>query len=147
MIFSRGGGLLWLIPLLLLFLTTGCPEESTDGLPPKAMRKTRSFDFNEKILMKAITSILKEKGFDDPKVDWERGKVETDYFTDGNFRTKVEATVKTISRRESEVSLSVITEAKDKAEWKEKRMMEKEQYDRFFEEIEMQAYRELAKGE
>ncbi len=147
MVFGRGGGLLWLIPLFLLFLTTGCPEESTDGLPPKAMRKTRSLDFNEKILMKAITRIVKEKGFEDAKVDWERGKVETDYYTEGNFRTRVEATVKAVSRKESEVSLSVITEAKSGAEWKEKKMMEREQYDRFFEEIEMEAYRELAKGE
>ena len=104
-------------------------------------------DFNEKVLLKAIASILKERGFEDPKVDAGQGTVETDYFVYEDFRTKVEAQVKKIGSREREVTLSVITEQKLDSGWKPKKIMGKEQYEKFFNEIEMQAYRELAKGE
>ena len=104
-------------------------------------------DFNEKILLKAITVILKERGFEDPKVDTDQSRVETDYLVHKNFRTKVEANVKKISSKEREVTLSVITEEKQGSDWKPKKILGKEQYEKFFNEIEMQAYRELAKGD
>ncbi len=104
-------------------------------------------EFNERVLLKAISSLLKEKGFPNPKIDREKGRVETEYYTQGDFRTRVEATVKKISRKDSEVSLAVITERRSGSKWKEKKMMEKEQYEKFFDEIEMQAYRELANPE
>jgi len=115
-------------------------------LPAKA-KNTRTFDFNEKIIIKATTSILKERGFESPKVDWEKGKVETDYFVEGDYRTKVEATVKKIDRNQGQVTLSVIIEQKSTSGWKPKDIMDKAQYDKFFDEIEMQSYREIAKGE
>ena len=130
---------------ICLFLTA-CREESADGLPAP-VKNTRILEFNERILLRAIASTLKERGFEDPKVDADQGKVETDYFIQENFRTRVEATVKKISRKEGEVTLSVITEQKSSGEWKPMKILGKAQYDKFFEEIEMQAYRELAKGE
>lgn len=110
------------------------------------MKNARVLEFNEKIILSAITSILKERGFEDPKVDSEKGKVETDYFVEGDYRTRVEATVKKIGRNEGEVTLSVITEQKSSSGWKPKNIMDKDQYDKFFDEIEMQSYREIAKG-
>ena len=134
-----------MLSLLIGLLLTGCPEESQDGLPMK-IKNTRILEFNEKILIKAIASILKERGFENPKVDLEKGKVETDYIVEGDYRTRVEAAVKKNGRNEGEVTLSVITEQKSSSGWKPKNIMDKAQYDKFFEEIEMQSYRELAKG-
>ena len=114
---------------------------------PASTKNSKILEFNEKILLKAIVNILKERGFEDPKVNADQGKVETDYFVQGDFRTKVKAAVKKISRKESEVSLSVITEQNSSAGWKEKQILDKDQYDKFFDEIELQAYRELAKAE
>jgi len=94
-----------------------------------------------------MTAILKERGFDDPKVDATQGKVETDYLVQDNFRTKVEARIKKIGRRENEVTLRVATELKTTSGWAPKNIMEKTQYEKFFDEIEIQAYRELAKVE
>ena len=135
-------------PLLLFvcLLLTGCPEESLDGLPAK-VKNTRVLEFRDKIILRAITSTLKERGYENPKVDLEKGRVETDYVVEGDYRTKVEATVKKIGRNEGEVTLSVTTEEKSSSGWKPKNIMEKAQYDKFFEEIEMQSYREMAKGE
>lgn len=132
--------------LLLCLLLSACREEAKDGLPAP-VKNTRVFEFKEKILIRAIASLLKERGFEDPKVDMERGTVETDYYVQGDFRTRVEAKVKKISRREGEVTLSVITEQESSSGWKPKNMLDKDQYDKFFDEIEMQAYRELAKAE
>jgi hypothetical protein len=131
---------------IMISLVSACREESADGLP-LPLKRTRVLEFNEKILLKAIVDILKEKGFENPKVDTNGGKVETEYFVHEDFRTKVEATVKKISRKEGEVTLSVITEVKSSAGWKERQILDKGQYDKFFDEIEMQAYRELAKAE
>ena len=114
---------------------------------PAKMKKTRTLEFNEKIIVKAITSILKERGFESPKVDLEKGKVETDYFVEGDYRTRVEAAVKRIGRNEGEVTLSIIVEQKSPEGWKNKNIVDKAQYDKFFDEIEMQSYRELAKKE
>jgi hypothetical protein len=122
-------------------------EETADGLPPAPTKNHKVLEFNERILLKAITTVLKERGFEDPKVDTDQGKVETDYFVEGDFRTMVKAAVKKISRKESEVSLSVMTEQRSPAGWKEKKIMDKDQYNKFFDEIELQAYRELAKAE
>ena len=117
-----------------------------DGLPAK-IKNTRVLEFKDTIILRAITSILKERGYENPKVDLGKGKVETDYVVEGDFRTRVEATAKKIGRNEAEVTLSVITEQKSSSGWKPKNIMDKAQYDKFFDEIEMQSYREIAKGE
>ena len=105
-------------------------------------------EFNEKIIIRAITSILIERGFENPRVDLEKGKVETDYSVNGAYRTKVEAAVKKIGRTEGEVTLSVITEQRSSSGgWKPQNIVDKAQYEKFFDEIEMQAYREIAKGQ
>ncbi len=117
-----------------------------DGLPAK-IKNTRVLEFKDTIILRAISSILQERGYGNPKVDLEKGKLETDYFVEGDFRTRFEATVKKIGRNEGEVTLSVITEQKSSSGWKPKNIMDKAQYDKFFDEIEMQSYREIAKGE
>jgi hypothetical protein len=134
--------------MLLLFSLSlpACLEESADGLP-QPVNNSRVFEFSDKILYKAMTNILKERGFEDPKVDADQGTVETGYLVQDNFRTKVEARVKKIGRRDHEVTLLVVTEQNTPSGWKAKKIMEKAQYDKFFDEIEIQAYRELSKGE
>jgi len=61
----------------------------------------------------------------------------------------MEATIKKISRKEREVTLLVTTEQKDSGPsgWKEKKLLGKQQYEKIFNEIEMQIYREWGKGE
>ena len=139
-----GWGGLFFLPILLLFLLTACEEEEADssGVPEK---HSRVYEFHEKYIIRGAANLLREKGYADPKVDTEKGKVETDYIFAGNTRTKIEVTVKKLERREREVVLVITTEKKVKKEWKPTKILEKRQYDKFFDELEMQIYRELAK--
>jgi len=131
----------------LVFFLSACDEESESSEEPPE-KHSRVYEFNEKYIIRGIANFLKEKGYTDPKVDYEKGKVETEFITVGNSRTRVETTVKKIGRRENEVTLIVTTERViKKLGWKPVRILGKEQYDRFFDEIEMQIYRELAKPE
>jgi hypothetical protein len=131
----------------LVFFLSACDEESESSEEPPE-KHTRVYEFNEKYIIRGIANFLKEKGYTDPKVDYEKGKVETEFITVGNSRTRVETTVKKIGRRENEVTLIITTERViKKLGWKPVRIMGKEQYDRFFDEIEMQIFRELAKPE
>lgn len=114
---------------------------------PEPEKATQTFDADEKIILKAITRVLKERGFGEPQVEADKGRLETDYVVQGDWRTKVVATVKKISRKEREVTLSVITEEKSASQWQPKKLMGKEQYEKIFGEIEMQIYREWYKGE
>ncbi len=77
----------------------------------------------------------------------DKGRLETDYVIQGDWRTKAIATVKKISRKEREVTLSVITEQKSSSGWQPKKLLGKEQYEKIFSEIEMQIYREWYKAE
>ncbi|NWF53714.1 MAG: hypothetical protein HXY45_02845 [Syntrophaceae bacterium] len=131
--------------LLLPLLAAACEEEEEAGSDPE--KHFRVFEFNEKYIIRGIANLLKEKGYADPKVDLEKGKVETDYITQGNLRAKVETTVRKLERREREVVLVITTEKKTKGGWKATRMLDKSHYDRFFDELEMQIYREIGKGD
>ncbi len=134
---------------LLLFSCAHTPE---DSLSPPVDKTTKVFDGSEKIVVRAVTQVVREKGFGQAKVEKvgeDQSRLATEYVPQGDWRTRIEVTVKKINRKESEVTLSVITEQKDSGPsgWKEKKLLGKEQYEKIFNEIEMQIYREWAKGE
>ena len=134
---------------LLLFSCAHTPE---DPLSQEVDKSTQVFDASEKIIVRAITQVLKERGFGQAKVEKvgeDQSRLETEYVPQGDWRTKMEVTVKKISRKEREVTLLVTTEQKDSGPsgWKAKKLLGKEQYEKIFNEIEMQIYREWAKGE
>lgn len=131
---------------LFLCLTVPACLHTPDALP-KLEKKSQIFEADEKIILRAIARVLKDRGFGEPTVEADKGRVETDYVVQGDWRTKVVATVKKISRKEREVTLSVATEKKSSSEWQPKLLMNKEQYDKLFGDIEMQIYREWSKPE
>ena len=140
----RGWGFFFLLPVLFIFFLAACEEEESSADPEKY---SRVYEFNEKYIIRGIANLLKEKGYTDPQTDYEKGRVETNFITVGDMRTRIEATVKKIGRREREVTLVITTEKKVKEGWKYTKILEKAQYDRFFDEIEMQVYREIGKGD
>jgi hypothetical protein len=149
---SKKGGrsIGWAILILSAFIFHCISMVACGHVPqasPEPEKATQIFDADEKVTLKAITRVLKDKGFGDSKVEADRGHLETDYVVQGGWRTKVVATVKKISRKETEVILSVITEKESSFGWQPKQLMGKEQYDKVFREIEMQIYREWYKGE
>jgi len=107
------------------------------------------FEADDNVILRALSRVLKERGFGESRVEADKGRVETDYLVQGGWRTKAVATIKKISRKEREVTLSIITEQKDSSPsgWKPKKLMGPGQYEAFFNELEMQIYREWYKGE
>jgi hypothetical protein len=147
-LWTGGGGrafTLFILFILVVFLLSACEEESDSSGPPE--KHFRVYDFNEKYILRGAAALLREKGYAEPKVDKEKGKVETDYIPAGDMRTKIEITVKKLERRDREVTLVITTEKKVKEGWKAVKILEKPQYDTFFDELEMQIYREMGKGD
>ena len=131
------------------FFTCALPHK--DPLSPEVDKSSQVFDASEKIIVRAITQVLKDKGFGqakEEKTGEDQLRLETDYVPQGEMRVKVSATVKKINPKEREVTLEVVTEQKGSksGEWKSKKMVGKDQYERLFNEIEMQIYREWGKG-
>ena len=139
------GGVIFIATFFFLIFTAACGH-FPDALP-ESDRASQIFDADEKIILKAITRVLKDRGFGNPRVEVDKSRLETDYVVEGNWRTKVVATVEKISPKKREVTLSVVTEKKSSSQWQPKKIMSKEQYDKLFGEIEMQIYRELYERE
>ena len=140
----RGKGLSCLVGVLCLFNLISC-SHTPQGLPEPG-RESRIFDVKEEIIFRALTRVLKDRGFGDPEVNREKGTFTTDYLVQENWRFKVEGEVKKVSKREREVVLSFATEEKSSSGWKPKKILGKAQYEKIFDELEMQIYRELSKG-
>jgi hypothetical protein len=134
--------------LWISFFLFACALPFKDPTSPEVDKSTQVFEASEKIIVRAITQVLKDKGFGqakEKKIGEDQSQIETEYVPQGDWRTKVEATVKKISPKEREVTLAVITEYKESSGWKPKKFMGKDQYEKFFTEIELQIYREWAK--
>ena len=136
----------WIILTLSAFfflsVFAGTCSQFHDPLP-ESEKVSQIFDVDEKIIVKAITRVLKNRGFGNPRVEADNSRLETDYVVEGDWRTKVVATIEKIGPKKREVTLSVITERKSSSQWQPKKIMVKEQYERLFGEVEMQIYREL----
>ena len=128
-------------------IPAGCKHTPEAFPEPKGISQV--FEADDKVIFKAVSRVLRDRGFGEPQVELDKGRLETEYLVQEDWRTKVVATIKKISRREREVTLTVITEQQDSSPsgWKSKKLLGKEQYETFFNEIEMQIYREWYKGE
>jgi len=148
---SKSGGargwFTFVFPAVLFLCLSWSSCVHTPETLPEPESNSQVFEADEKIILKAITRIFKDRGFGEPKMEADKGRLETDYVVQGDWRTKAIATVKKISRKEREVTLSVITEQKSSSQWKPKKLLGKEQYEKIFSEIEMQIYREWYKAE
>ena len=145
----KGGSVFYFpISFILLCLCLSACTHFPDALP-EPRKATQVFEADERVILKAITRVLKDRGFGEPQIEADKGRLETDYVIQGRWRTKVVATIKKIGRKEREVTLSLITEQKSFAssQWQPRNLMGKEHYDKFFREIEMQIYREWSKAE
>jgi len=106
------------------------------------------FEAKEKYILRAIARVFKEKDMGTRiRIDEEKSTVETDYLIQEDWRTKSLARIKKLNWKESEVSLSVITEKKTATGWEMRRLLEKEQYMKIFDTIDLKIYEEMYKME
>ena len=106
---------------------------------------TRIYEAGENIVIQAIALTFKEKGFGNATINPDKNQVESEYIIQGEWRTKSTARVKKINWKECEVALSVNTEKKTTTGWEMRRLLEKRQYDKIFNAIELQIYEQLYK--
>ncbi len=130
----------------------GCAHTREEPPLPESEKNSQVFEASEKIIVRAVTQVLKERGFGQAKVEktaQDESRLDTEFVTKGDWRTKAEATVKKLNRKENELTVKIITEQKKSgsSEWTPKKIMGKEQYEKLLDEIDTQIYRELGKGE
>ncbi len=109
---------------------------------------SRIFEAKEKIILRAIATVLKEKSIGgNVAIDYANNRVGSEFVVSGEWRTKTNARVKRINWKECEVTLTVTTEKKTDKGWEMRRLLEKDQYDSFFSVIDLKIYEEMSKIE
>ena len=133
------------IALISAFILMSCTKSGE--LITKPDEYTRVYDAKEKILLRAIAQVFKDKAMGAATVKEDKHEVVTEYIIEDNWRSKSIARVKKLNWKETEVTLSVITEKKAGDKWEMRRIFEKTQYDSILDAIELQAYKEMDKIE
>jgi hypothetical protein len=106
------------------------------------------YEANEKIILKAIAGVFKEKNIGaNVTIDQKNHRVDSDYVVSGDWRTKASAHVQRLNWKECGVSLTVTTEKKTETGWEIRRLLQKEQYDSFFSVIDLRIYEEMSRIE
>jgi hypothetical protein len=77
----------------------------------------------------------------------EKQKVETDFIIQGDWRTRSSAYVRKLNWKECEVTLTIITEKKTETGWEMRQLLDKEQYVKFFNVIDLKIYEEMSRIE
>jgi hypothetical protein len=104
------------------------------------------YEANEKIILKAIAGVFKEKNIGaNVTIDQKNHRVDSDYVFSGDWRTKASARVQRLNWKECEVILAVTTEKKTETGWEIRRLLQKEQYDSFFSVIDLRIYEEMSR--
>jgi len=104
------------------------------------------YEAKEKYILRAIAGVLSEKEIGrNVVIDYQNNQVNSDFVESGEWRTRTVARVKRINWRDCEVTLVVTTEKKVDSGWEMRRLLQKEQYDTFFNVIELKIYQEMSK--
>jgi hypothetical protein len=106
------------------------------------------YEAKETVILKAIAHVFKEKNIGtNIRIDQKNLRVDSDYWESGDWRTKASARVKRLNWKECEVILAVTSEKKTKTGWEMRRLLQKLQYDSFFDVIELKIYEEMSNVE
>jgi hypothetical protein len=125
-----------------------CVSEFSQVIISKPDEYRHTYEAKEKVILNATARIFKDKNMgSNVRIDWEKNQVETDYFIQGDWRTKSVLKVKRLNWKEREVVLSVITEKKTQTGWEMRRLLDKEQYIKLFDKIDLAIYEEMSKIE
>lgn len=135
--------------IIIIFLNLiSCTPQYGQVVISKPDEFRHNYEAKEEIILKSIASVFKEKSVgSNVKINHKNLTVDSDYFIQGDWRTKSNAVVRKINWKECEVVLSVITEKKTEKGWEMRRLLDKEQYEVFFSTIELKIYEEMSKIE
>ncbi len=138
--------ILLFVSLLLFVIPGACANQFGTVKITRPDEHTRTYEAKEKYVLRAIARVLKEKDIGrDVVIDYQESRVDSDFVESGDWRTKTSARVKRLNWRECEVTLAVTTEKKTDNGWEMRRLLQKEQYNTFFNIIELKIYEEMSK--
>jgi hypothetical protein len=134
--------------LLLMIHLMSCANDFGRTVISKPEEHTHVYEAKETVILKAIAVVLKDKKIgSNVTIDQKNHRVDSDYVVSEDWRTKTTARVKRLNWKECEVRLIVTTEKKVQSGWEMRRLLEKDQYDSFFNVIETKIYEEMSKVE
>lgn len=140
--------LLLLFSFLIVSHLASCATPFTAAVVSRPDEHSRVFEAKEKIILRAIAAVLKEKSIgSNVVIDYRNHRVDSDYVVSGEWRTKTNARVERMNWKECEVSLTVTTEKKTEKGWEMRSLLGKDQYDSFFDVIDLRIYEEMSKAE
>jgi hypothetical protein len=135
------------IAIIILNLIS-CASEFGNVVISKPDEYRHTYEANEKIILKATARVFKDKSMgSNVRIDLINNRVETDYIIQDDWRTKCAVKVKKLNWKEREVVLSVTTEKKTQTGWEMRRLMDKDEYVKLFDTIDLAIYEEMAKIE
>jgi hypothetical protein len=138
----------FLVIILNVINLISCGPEIGQVVISRPDEYRQTFEASEKFILKAIARVFRDKNMGiNVTINKEKQTVETDFITQGDWRTRSSAYVRKLNWKESEVLLSVITEKKTEKGWEMRRLLNKEQYSNLFDIIELKIYEEMAKIE
>ena len=135
-----------IISLILMIGVTSCIYPFGNTVISKPDEYSRVYEVKEKVVLRAIAGVVREKSMGiNVTIDNINHRVDSDYVISGGWRIKTTANVKQINWKECEVILSITTEKKTNNGWEMRRLLQKDQYDIFFSEIDSKNYEEMSK--
>ena len=130
----------------VLVLITSCTYPFGSPVITKPDEYTRVYEAKEKVVLRAVARVIQERNAGiNVIIDDQNHQVNSDYVVSGKWRTKASARVRQINWKECEVVLAVTTEKKKEDGWEMRRLLEKDQYDTFFNEIDLKIYEEMSR--
>lgn len=133
---------------IIIINLISCGAELGQVIISKPDEYRQTFEANEKIILKAIARVFKDKNMGtNVTINNEKQKVETDFIIQGDWRTRGSAYVRKLNWKECEVKLTIITEKKTETGWEMRRLLDKEQYVNLFNVIDLKIYEEMSKIE
>lgn len=142
--YSRSRFLAFLTLIVICSLTLcACKDEGERIDKPDEF--THVYEAKEKHILRAISRIIKDKDLGKPIINEDANEVTSDYVVQEDWRFRSTARVRKISWNEREVTLSIVSEKKTSEGWELRRLLGKEQYEKIFNAIDSQIYREMYK--
>jgi hypothetical protein len=134
--------------ILIIIILISCGAEFGQTVISKPDEYRHTYEANERVILQAMARIFKDKNMGtNVRIDLKKNQLETDYFIDGDWRTKSTVKVKKLNWKEREVVLSVTTEKKTSTGWEMRRLLDKDEYVKLFDKIDLAIYEEMARIE
>jgi hypothetical protein len=145
---SSGKSFFFLTAISIIFILISCGAEFGQTVISKPDEYRHTYEANEKVILQAMARIFKDKNMgSNVRIDLKKNQLETDYFIEGDWRTKSTVKVKKLNWKEREVVLAITTEKKTSTGWEMRRLLDKDEYVKLFDKIDLAIYEEMARIE